>query len=269
MKIAEILTITLLLCTAAFASEGDSLIELAKQHDLKRYEFAVNQGAIFSRTSDGRSFYILWKPEGFDTLSQRKILATLHGHASFATDEFYLWYDHCRKRNIAILALQWYFGGDESTNNYYRPNEVYPIFESVLRIESIRPGNCVFHGFSRGSANTYGIAAYDFHTGNRFFGLVISNSGSAEKDYPVNIDINTGKFGDQPFTGSSWILYCGRNDDNVHSDCSAMENTEKWIMQLGGKVELFIKDEKGGHGGFHMNSQNASTALDLFIEISR
>jgi len=268
MKLQVIFFNLLFLSGCLFASTGDSLIELAKQHDIKRYEFALNKGAKFINTSDGKSFYILWKPEGFDTMSTRPIVATIHGHASFATDEFFLWYEHCKKRNIAILALQWYFGGDERTSNYYQPNEMYPIFENVLRTENIKPGYCILHGFSRGSANSYGIAAYDRHSGNNYFGLIISNSGSAEDDYPVNREINNGNFGKMPYTGTHWLLYCGMKDDNIHSDCNAMEKTSKWIESLGGKIELFIKDESGDHGGFHMNRQNTVKALDKFFEIT-
>ncbi len=266
MKISGVLLILFFITGAVFSSTGDSLIELAKQHDIKRYEFAVEKGAKFINTADGKSFYILWMPEGFDTLETRTIVATIHGHASFATDEFFLWYQECQKRGFAIIALQWYFGGDERTSNYYQPNEMYPIFESVLRNENIKPGHCILHGFSRGSANTYGITAYDRHTKNNYFGLIISNAGSAEDDYPVNIEINKGNFGNMPYAGTHWVLYCGANDYNIHSDCNAMEKTEKWIMSLGGEVLLFIKDSSGDHGGFHKNKKNVSLAMDIYRE---
>jgi hypothetical protein len=252
---------------ACNASTTDSLLELAKQHDIKRYEFALEKGVKIIPTSDGRSFCLLWKPEGFDTMSSRPIVATIHGHGSFAFDEFFLWYNYCKERNYALIALQWYFGGDERNSNYYQPNEMYPIFENVLRNENIKPGFCLFHGFSRGSANTYALAAFDTHTGNRFFGMIISNSGSAEDDYPANKDILNGKFGTLPYSNTHWVLFCGVKDDNIHSDCSSMEKTEKWVEALGGKVELFIKDPSAGHGGFHMNSKNTNLALDKFSEI--
>ena len=267
-SIVKFIVLLLIISSTAFASTGDSLIELAKKHDIKRYEYAVEKGAEFINTNDGRSFYILWKPAGFDTMSVRPVLATIHGHGSFATDEFYLWFEHCRKRNLAIIALQWYFGGDESNSNYYRANELYPVFENVLRSENIKPGMCLFHGFSRGSANTYAVAAFDTHSGNRYFGMIISNSGSAEDDYPVNKDITGGKFGTMPYSSTHWVLYCGRLDDNIHSDCSAMERTEKWIASLGGSIELFIKDDTGNHGGFHMNKKNTELALNKFFELA-
>jgi hypothetical protein len=65
---------------------------------------------------------------------------------------------------------------------------------------------CLFHGFSRGSANTYAVAAFDNHSGNRYFGMIISNSGSAEDDYPVNKDITGGKFGTMPYSNTHWTL---------------------------------------------------------------
>ncbi len=254
---------------ACLASTSDSLLELAKQHDIKRYEFALEKGTRIVPTTDGRSFYLLWKPDGFDSLKQRPIIATIHGHGGFAFDEFFMWYKHCKERGYAIIALQWYFGGDESSSNYYQPNEMYPIFEKILRDENIKQGECLFHGFSRGAANTYGIAAFDRHTGNNFFGLIIANAGSAEDDYPINIDITKGKFGAMPYSGTNWVLYCGMNDNDnpTRSGCNPMEKTVNWITSLGGTVRLFIKDEKGGHGGFHMNKQNTIDALDIFSRI--
>lgn len=234
-----------------------------------RYRFAVDKGAQFVQTSDGKSFYVLWTPKGFDQAQLRPMIVTLHGHASWAFDEFFIWQPYAEQRGYGILALQWWFGGGEAINDYYLPREMYPLFEQVLRNQAIEPGKVLFHGFSRGSANSYALTALDRQK-SRFFGLTVSNAGGAAKDFPPNAAIINNEFGAMPFKGAHWVLYCGGKDPNPERDgCVGMQAASKFVISYGAIVDLFIEDPTGDHGGFHRNPANVNKALDVFDGLIR
>lgn len=243
------------------------LFSQAKAAAPERYDFAVAKGAQFVPTSDGRSFYVTWTPKDFDSASLRPMIVTLHGHGSWALDEFYLWQPYAEQRGYGIIALQWWFGGGEAVSDYYQPGEIYDIFEKGLKEQGIEPGKALFHGFSRGSANSYAVTALD-RQGSRFFGLTISNSGGMVSNYPPNVEIINGRFGSAPLAGAHWAMYCGENDPNPTRDgCVAMQAARESVTGLGATVDLFIDDPAGGHGGFHRDPANVNRALDVFDQL--
>lgn len=247
---------------AALASTKD-LIRQAKAADEARYAFAVKEGAEINATEGSRSFFIYWAPK---KTKLRGVIVTLHGHGSWAFDEFYLWKDRAEKNGLAILALQWWLGQGETTEDYLTPQEMYAEIDRILRRKQIRPGKAILHGFSRGSANSYAVAALDAHSGNHFFKGVISNAGGASLDYFPNRQIDLGMMGSRVFEGTDWVLYCGGQDPEPERDgCPAMNRTKGWIQKHGGRVVLFLKDLTAGHGGFHRNPRRIDEALSKFV----
>ncbi|MCX7949905.1 MAG: hypothetical protein N2509_07310 [Treponemataceae bacterium] len=243
------------------------LFRRAKEANPERYRFAVNKGARFVPTPDGRSFYVLWTPKDFPKAPVRPMIITLHGHASWAFDEFFLWQPYAEERGYGIIALQWWFGGGEATRDYYSPYGMYPIFEQALRDQGIAPGMVLLHGYSRGSANSYALTALDRQHG-RFIGLTISNAGGMAQDFPPNVDIFRGRFGAAPFKGVHWVMYCGGKDPHPHRDgCEAMERARALVTRYGATVDLFINDPTGEHGGFHRRPANVNQALDVFDKV--
>jgi hypothetical protein len=252
--------------TAAQGSE--ELLERAKKADPERFDFAKKSGAEIIPTPDGRSFYLLWFPETAAG-DGKKVIVSLHGHGSWAFDEFYLWKKSAQEAGVGILALQWWFGGGDTPRDYYTPHEMYPIIESALSGAHIRRGHAFLHGFSRGAANVYAVAALDFKQDNHFFGLVLASSGGFTENYPPNREILSGAFGDKIYEGSHWMLYCGMKDEHPERDgCEAMTRTQGIIQRFGGTVDLLIKDTSAGHGGFHWNPQYIKAALDLFQKLA-
>ena len=253
----------------ATAAPADSLplFQQAITADRDRYQFAAAQGARFSLTPDGRSFYILWLPPGADADNPPPLIATLHGHASWAFDEFFLWQPYAAQHGYGLLALQWWFGGGEAASDYYQPQEIYRLLAAGLAAQNAQPQRVLLHGFSRAATNVYAITALDRASGNNYFGLTIANAGGAAEDFPANVEILSGQFGPQPFAGTHWVLYCGQNDPNPDRDgCPAMERTRNWLTRFGGAVDLLIKDSRGGHSGFHQTPTNVERALDVFAQ---
>lgn len=253
---------------AANATGYQVLLQQAQTADSKRYQFTVEQGAQILPTDDGKSFYVLWLPPNSDPANPPPMIVTLHGHGSWAFDEFFLWHSYAAERGYGILALQWWFGQGETASDYYTPEEMYSIFESVLSANHVQPQTVLFHGFSRASANTYGLTALDRASGNDYFLLTISNAGRAADDYPINQSIEQGVYGSQPFANTHWFMVCGMNDPNPDRDgCPAMRSTRDWVTQFGGSVDLLIEDPNGDHGAFHRNPDNVDAALDVFAHL--
>ncbi|MEJ5310610.1 MAG: hypothetical protein WHX52_12630 [Anaerolineae bacterium] len=244
------------------------LLRQAQTANPQRYQYAVEQGAQILPATDGKSFYVWWLPEGSHPASPPPIIVTLHGHASWALDEFFLWHPYATERGYGILALQWWFGGGEAMNDYYLPQEMYPLIARILQANHVRPQTVLLHGFSRGSANTYGLTALDRASGNAFFLLTIANAGGKAGDFPINQSIEKGDFGPQPFANTHWVMVCGMNDPHPDRDgCPAMNATRDWVLQYGGVVDLLIADPNGDHGVFHRNPGNVDAALDVFAQL--
>lgn len=242
-------------------ADSASILAQAQAGNAVRYQFAVSNAEI-RNTSDNKAFTIWWQPT---TATPAAVIVSLHGHDSFATDEFYLWQPYAQAKGYAILALQWWFGVGETIADYYLPQQMYPIIASLLKEKGVKSGTVLFHGFSRGSANSYGMAAMDTSTGNRYFNMVLSNSGSAASDFPPNQQIVAGANGAQPFNGIQWMMYCGELDpDPATSGCPGMTAAKDWVIKYGATFKLLIDDPNGNHGGFMTNSSNVNTALAQF-----
>lgn len=263
MKKIIVLTVMLLMgALPLFASEGSALLEKAKTADAQRYQYALKSGAQILPTPDGRSFYVLWKPKSAGPVP---MIVTLHGHGSWAFDEFFLWHRFALERGFGILALQWWFGEGERFQDYLTPHEMYRTIDQVLKKEGVGPNRSLLHGFSRGSANSYAVAAFDRNMHNNYFAVFVANAGKASTDFPPNADIQNGKFGATPLKGTRWITYAGAKDPHPErSGIAGMREAKLWIEKYGGQVVLAIEDPTGDHGGFHRNPNNVTQALDEF-----
>lgn len=263
--ISLILTLSLALTVLPAQADSASLLAKAQAANPTRYQFAVSKNAEIRYTNDNKSFTILWQPTGVTT--PNGVIAMLHGHGSYAFDEFFLWQSYAEKRGYAIFALQWWFGGGEATSDYYTPTEIYPIFSSLLAEKGVASGGALLHGFSRGSANSYAVAAQEAIASKRYFGMVLSNSGGAAAYYPPNQEITAGAYGSQPYKDLKWIMYCGELDpDPTLSGCPGMNAARVWVTNYGASVVLFIDDPVGDHGGFMTNSSNVTNALLTYAD---
>ena len=265
-----VLLTCLAMCVAATASpEVDSMaiFQQARVERGPRLAFALEHGARILPTPDGRSFYVLWTPPG---VTSPPLVVTLHGHGSYALDEFPLWYPELTRRGYGIVALQWWFGGGESQERYFSPEQLYRNIDLILHQLGARPRSALAHGFSRGSANIYGVTALDVSSGNHFFALTVANAGKASSDFPINTAIERGAFGPRPFESTRWVTCAGALDANPDRDgVAGMRETAAWVRRLGGTVELAIEDPRGDHGAFHRNPANMRAALDVFARLLR
>jgi len=244
------------------------LIEKARQERMPRVQYALANGAQVTLTSDGKSYYILWLPEGSNFDNLPPMVVTMHGHDGYAFEDFYVWHHFLKERGYGLLAIQWWLGKGEAINDYLFPNEIYRVIDETFRTLRVKPGRALLHGFSRGSANIYAVAAIDRSAKNNYFALFIANAGKASLDYPPTREIEQWRFGSKPFTGSHWVTFAGGKDSNPDRDgVLGMRETADWIRSYGGSMDLAIEDDDSGHGGFHQNPKNTNAALDIFEKL--
>jgi len=259
----------LLFARPVAASELPShpLIEKAKEMRAPRVQYAQENGAQVELTSDGKSFYLYWFPEGADPAAT-PVVVTMHGHGSYAFEDFQVWHKFLKSRGYGFLAIQWWVGEGEATSDYLKPEEMYRTFDQALKKWNVPPVRALLHGFSRGSANIYPVAALDRQTGNNYFSLFIANAGRANMGYPPVHEIEENEFGEKPFADTKWITYAGAKDTNPDRDgIPGMRETADWLRSRGGEVVLALEDPAFGHGGFHLNPKNCNAALDEFDKI--
>lgn len=214
-------------------------------------------------TSDHQSFVVAWKAPG---TNPKHWVVSLHGSRGFATDDLAIWYPSLKDRDVGLLSVQWWIGTDDSTRSYYVPLQIYREIDVALQRLGVLPGRAMLHGFSRGSANSYAVAAIDAGRGRRYFSLVVASSGGVATDFPPTRAILAGTFGDHPLRGTRWITAAGARDPEPDRDgIPAMRRTSAWLEQQGAIVIESIEDPTEGHGALQRNAANARRALDWFI----
>ncbi len=218
--------------------------------------------AIFPST-DGESFYTVWRASG--TNAPKHWIVSIHGREGFATDDLAIWSQHLAGRDVGLVTVQWWLGGDNERNSYYTPEQVYREIDLALQKLGATPGTVMFHGFSRGSANSYAIVALDHGRGKKYFALNVASSGGVALDYPPTRAITSGAYGDHPLRGTRWVTAAGAKDSE-RDGIAAMRRTAAWLKEQGATVEFSIEDPNLGHGALVLNPKNVQRVLARFLD---
>ncbi len=215
-------------------------------------------------TADGKEYFLVGQPKGQNAKRPRKIIFSLPGHGSTAEQDYAAWKSHITDDDYALASVNWWHGGGEKITDYYRPDEVLREMRTFLDTYGYTNEDfVVLEGFSRGSANTYAVKAYDVVGGSPVIDAVISASGKYQSDFPLTPDQSAQK--GKLFQDVPWILACGEKDDNPERDgCIGMNETKTYLSGMGANVLKVLSDPKGGHGAFHQSPLDlAGQALDL------
>lgn len=213
-------------------------------------------------TSDGQSFLTVWKA----TAEPKRWIVSLHGTQGFATDDLAVWHPHLKDRDVGLVCVQWWLGGDDARTGYYTPVQIYHEIEIALRKLGVQPGAAMLHGFSRGSANSYAVVALDAGRGRHYFSLAVASSGGVGVDYPPNRALVNGDYGQRPLQGTRWVTAAGARDPNPDRDgIPGMRLAAEWLKQQGAIVVEVIEDPEEGHGALKRNPKNVRRVLDLFL----
>lgn len=247
---------------------GD-VLSLAQTAEPEAYDFVESSNAEIVPVNNGRTFAVWWQPEDFDP-AEDLVIVSLHGHGGWATTDFQVWYPELEKRGYAFVGIQWWFGRSLEDIGYDEPGMIYQNIKEVLSAKGIPAGHIVFQGFSMGSARSYGVALYDNLCGEKYFGVSIANSGPWEDNYPLYKKVLAETYGSKPFAGTNWILFCGEKDDDefgLGHVCDGLQDSYYRLTELGGSVDLFLRDPEGDHGSFMRNQENLTAGLDAAEEV--
>lgn len=266
----------LLLFTFAVSSARSDETPL-KGGAAKLYEQAEKTGRFFAdavklkpeirATSDGKSFLLVWK----SSPAPKRWIVSLHGAGrparGFATDDLAVWHRHLTDRDVGIVCLQWWMGTGDGARDFYTPVETYREIDHALQSLGVAPGAAMLHGFSRGSANSYAVAALDAGKGRHYFSLAVASSGGFVPDYPPNRALLAGEYGEHPLKGTRWITVAGARDPNQDRDgIGGMKRAAAWLKEQGAVVVESIEDPDSGHGALHTNPKNSARVLDVFLK---
>jgi hypothetical protein len=209
-------------------------------------------------SADGSLTHVAWKPSG----KVERWIVSLHGTGGSAKTDLAVWQKSLGGRPIGVLAIQWW---REQGNAYMPPFEIYREIDFAASKLDIKPGNALLHGFSRGSANVYAVAAIDNGRGRKLFSLYVASSGGVALDYPPTRAILDGRFGPRPLAGTRWVTACGERDPNPDRDgCPGMRRTGQWLKEQGATLLDVIEDPQSGHGALQLNPRNVERLLNLF-----
>ena len=226
---------------------------------------AQAQPAQEIRSADGSLAHFAWKPAG----KVERWIVSLHGTGGSAKKDLEIWQKSLggrtegpHSRGVGVLAIQWWRGQGDA---YLPPFEIYREIDFAASKLEIKPGSALLHGFSRGSANLYAVAAIDNGRGRKLFSLYVASSGGVALDYPPTRAILEGRFGPRPLAGTRWVTACGERDPNPDRDgCPGMRRTGQWLKEQGAILLDAIEDPQSGHGALQLNPRNTERLLNLF-----
>ena len=241
---------------------GDAAEVFNRAKTGKHYETASKLKPDIFPTSDGKSFYAVWRSGSSKT--PKEWIVSIHGSGGFATDDLALWSRHLQGREVGLVCLQWWIDFDNSNASYLNPEKVYSEIDFALGKLGVKPGTVMFHGFSRGSANSYAIAAMDAGKGKKYFSLNVASSGGYASDFPANRKIMEGGFGEHPLKGTRWVTSAGAKDQ-PRDGVEAMRRSAAWLKEQGAIIEFSIEDPNSGHGALMTNPENTKRLLDFFL----
>jgi len=214
-----------------------------------RDELFERGGGVFP-VGDNR-YYLALFPDDWETVTDRKVIVSLHGTGGCAEWMLNHWYQTSWPAHSWVLvALQYY---DPRTNEYDDDEIIYQNLGAVLdELQAHCPiaGSDVFyHGFSRGSAQSFPVAIRD-RAGRQAFAAFIADSGCAGLDHPTLRNAPA-----DALDGARFWMWCGENDistvDPGRMTCEVMEEDMRpYVESHGGQVDALIREEGAGHGMF-------------------
>ncbi len=229
-------------------------------------------GKIVSLSNGG--FFLEWFPENWNSLKTRYIIISLHGSGGHAERMFNLWYRNRSYHDYAIIALQYAETDAQDDMRFQNCHEIYQnlrsIVEHIGKADShISNNTLILHGFSRGAARIFELAALDrAANGMHVFAAFIIDSGSSLAENQGELSPFLDKLSRNAYNGARFWLYTGAGDHGGRT-CIDLRKMSKFITDHGGKVDdLFIYDTNQHGilitGGPYMKSK-ALNALFTYI----
>ncbi len=235
------------------------------------YADAIAAGARVVNLEPMNTFFVLWVPEGYESMETRRVMVIAHGHTGDAYREVGLELGFDPNPSYAIVAIQWWTGIEEVM---YSGQQFYEFMDVALRYMEYKYhaqlDKCAYRGWSMGSGISYEVTYLDRVNGTNYLALTISHDGGMMPD-PSEMAVGrefvtnlyNGVYGQDAFAGKHFYLYAG-----YEPQIGYMRNTEQVITNFGGVVERMVADEGAGHDGFYRHPQYHQEALEIFFRLA-
>lgn len=214
-------------------------------------KYIEKEGGGVIPVGDNR-FFIVWFPDDWDVLPNKKIFVTLHGSGGCAEPLFHQWVVLSAQRRYAVVALQYAETGTWGKKKFDDSPQIYANLRAMLgelRTHCpVRDIPVVLHGFSRGSARTFELAVLDRAAGGmQAFSAFISDSGTPFPETNGRIPPCLKNITADAYRGAHFWLYCGGRDHGGQT-CNGMKKMSKFIVSHGAAIDDFHQNPVGGHG---------------------
>jgi hypothetical protein len=248
-----------------------------KNHGCKAYtdtlRYIEKQGGGVIPIGDNR-FFIVWFPDDWDDLPNKKIVVTLHGSGGCAESLFHHWVVLSAQRKYAVVVLQYAETSAWGKKKFDDTPQIYENLRVMLGELRVHCPVCdipvILHGFSRGSARTFEVAVLDrAEDGMRAFSAFISDSGTPFPETQGKIPPSLHNIATDAYSGAHFWLYCGGRDHNGQT-CNGMKKMSQFILSHGATIDEFYQNPVGGHGILNTGSSRhpgkSLTALFDYID---
>ncbi len=200
-------------------------------------------------------FFLQWFPENWNSLKIRHIVITLHGNGGHAERMFNLWYRNRSSHDFAIIALQYAISDEYGNLKFQDSHEIYQNLRLI--IDHLKKDHffnsktaLILHGFSRGSARIFELAAMDRAAdGMHAFSAFIADSGTSFAENRGRISPFLEKLSPDAYKGARFWLYCGSGDRGGRLRIGMLK-MKKFITEHGGKVDNIFIYDTNKHGIF-------------------
>ena len=249
--------------TASHHREGPGPLSVQEVRDLLE-----QAGGTIESLPNG-FFSLQWFPADWKSRKEKRIIVTLHGSGGHAERMFHLWYRNRQAHDCAIIAPQYARGGEGQGSMRFEDS---PAIYDQLRIivQRLRQENkaddhtvLVLHGFSRGAARVFELAALDrAPDGMRAFSAFIADSGTTMAENHGQLSPMLRRLSSTAYDGARFWLYCATGDHGGRT-CQGMRRMQAFITSHGGQVDDLCVFESDRHGLLITGGpRKRSTALD-------
>jgi hypothetical protein len=199
-------------------------------------------------------FFIAWFPPSWENHPDRRLVVTLHGNGGCAERMFTFWHRTASLHDYGFIALQY---AEESSRGRYRFDDSRAIYRLLRRALGILRRHVplegvplILHGFSRGSARVFELAAMDRAPGGMHaFSAFIADSGTVFPEYRGRLSPYLERIGPDAYAGARFWLYCGGRDHGGRT-CRGLARMARFVRAHSGTVDTLYRYPPGGHGIF-------------------
>jgi hypothetical protein len=243
-----------------------TILQRAQEVIPDKLKFAIQIGVSNRVTRDGRLFVTSWSP----VPTPKGWIVVLPDAKEWAQEQIALWHPTLVRRQIGIIASQWWYGTGDGPANYAQADVIYRELEQAMRTMGMKPGSVLLYGIGRGAETAFAVQALDRHAGGRFFAATIVNSGAMAEDLPANRKVAQGQFGLGPFDDTHWMFFCGGKDaEPERAGCATMRGAFNATKRFGGKNDLFIEDPAANRAAFLKTTKHVDAVLDKYLSLPR